>query len=303
MQLFFSLKYFLRSHTLILFLLFTTCSTHDDIPVNAWKDFFEHKEGNFPFILISVHGGDQKPQWIDDRKCQNAVVLQDQYTLGIAYQIKEELKKQGFEPYTVFAKIHRVKIDLNRSSDGALCEENETNRLWRAVHEQITSYSSAIQEKYGRGLLIDIHGHAHSIQRIELGYLLEGKDLRNLQKGSQMSNEKVSIKSLLHNHPSNQSLTDLLVGKQSLGTLLSQSGFPTVPSLSDQAPLEGDSYFSGGYITKTYGSQIKGRVDAIQVELNRYRLRDTPEDRKRFSEEFSKILLSYMNLHYRDAMD
>ena len=62
------------------------------------------EKGNIPLILVSTHGGDQKPNWLEDRDCEGSVVLKDLFTLGIALQIRNELISQGFKPYTVFSK-------------------------------------------------------------------------------------------------------------------------------------------------------------------------------------------------------
>lgn len=85
---------------LILFTLLLACkSGSDEIespqtdPLETsvqWNDFVTFKTGNIPLIIVAPHGGDLKPQWIDDRGCPDSKLLQDQYTLGIALQIEQE---------------------------------------------------------------------------------------------------------------------------------------------------------------------------------------------------------------------
>ena len=43
---------------------------------------------------------------------------------------------------------------------------------YQLFHDQIITFRQEIINNYNRGLLIDIHGHGHPIQRIELGYLI-----------------------------------------------------------------------------------------------------------------------------------
>ena len=288
---------------LIVSLLFACKSQNiEEDQTGVWDAFVEFKEGNIPLILVASHGGDLKPNWINDRDCPGSKLLQDQYTLGIALQLEKELQELGFQPYMILAKIHRIKIDLNRSLSTSFCDDTKTNNLWSLFHEKIIEYSSSIENSFGRGLLIDIHGQSHPIQRIELGYLLDGEDLRALQNGlAHFPTSSVSIRQALENHPQNMELEDLLTGPMALGTLLEEAGFPSVPSASDTAPAPGDLFFSGGYNTQTYGSKDQGMIDAIQLELNRQGLRSESLDRQRFSQRFANILVQYLQTHYSDV--
>ncbi|CAI8256498.1 MAG: Uncharacterised protein [Flavobacteriaceae bacterium] len=289
---------------LLIACLFFTCDSQNEgeNQTGKWDAFVEFREGNIPLILVAAHGGDLKPNWINDRDCPGSKRLQDQYTLGIALQLEKELQELGFQPYMILAKIHRIKIDLNRSLSTSVCDDTTTNSLWRLFHEKITAYSSSIENTFGRGLLIDIHGQSHPIQRIELGYLLNGEDLRTLQENpEQFSSASVSIRQALENHPQNMELEDLLTGPRALGTLLEEAGFPSVPSASDTAPAPGDLFFSGGHNTQTHGSRDQGMIDAIQLELNREGLRNESANRQRFSERFANILVEYLEAHYSDV--
>ena len=285
-----------------LLLCLVSCRQSNENPSPPWEDFVIFREGNYPLIIVAPHGGDLKPQWIEDRDCANSVITQDQYTLGIALQLEEKLKTLGIEPFMVLTKIHRIKVDLNRSLTTSHCEDDTSNELWRLFHRQIEDYSSRVANEFGQGLLIDLHGHGHSVQRIELGYLLSGQQLRDFsQSGNPAQSIQTSIDGLLANHPRNQPLDSLIFGTESLGTLLSNSGFPATPSQQDPAPLEGQPFFSGGSNTKNYGSSEGGQIDAVQIEMNRKGLRQTSQDRERFTQAFAEILAQYMRYHYADV--
>ena len=298
---------------LILFTLLLACkSGSDEIespqtdPLETsvqWNDFVTFKTGNIPLIILAPHGGDLKPQWIDDRGCPDSKLLQDQYTLGIALQIEQELNAMGYQPYMVLAKMHRIKIDLNRSLNTALCEDKTAVPLWELFHNQITAFQNDISTMHGRGILIDLHGQSHPEQRIELGYLLNGQMLRDFEANSTDYSNQASIKSLISNNPQQVNFEQLIIGDNSLGTLLEFKGFDAVPSNSDQAPLENQLFFSGGHNTINYGSRDSGSIDAIQVELNREGLRSEIEDRERFASVFSNILVDFLTIHYADALN
>ncbi len=280
---------------------FVGCQQSKEKISNQWDNFVEFRKGNIPLIIVATHGGDLKPQWIENRDCEGSVITKDLYTLDIAFQIENELNLMGYQPFIVYAKIHRIKLDLNRSLQKSHCEDNTSNELWQLFHDQIFTFRQEVINDYNRGLLIDIHGHGHPIQRIELGYLLTSQKLRELSGDEKsIQHNETSINSLIENHPENINLGDLLFGNYSLGSLLSKSGFPTVPSSTDPAPIPGEPFFSGGTNTKKYGSKYLNGVDAIQLELNRKGLRQDSEDRERFSKVFAKILIDYIKFHYSD---
>ena len=110
-----------------LFFLFTItsicicCRHNNDKNSSQWMDFVEFREGNIPLIIVAPHGGDLKPQWIENRDCKGSVITKDLYTLDIAFQVEKELKNNGYQPYIVYAKIHRIKLDLNRSLETSHC--------------------------------------------------------------------------------------------------------------------------------------------------------------------------------------
>jgi hypothetical protein len=295
---------------LIYIVLFLSCESdssdlnqNDDLVESEilWDDYTIFKTGNIPLLIIAPHGGDLKPQWLDDRNCENSKIVQDRYTLEIALQIEQELNTLGFQPFLVLSKMHRIKIDLNRSLETALCKDKSAMPLWMVFHNQIDIFQNEISSSYGRGLIIDLHGQSHPEERIELGYLLNGSMLRDLEQNATDYSNQVSIKNLISNHPNQTSFQQLLVGENSLGTLLSEQDFAAVPSQSDQAPLESQLFFSGGHNTINYGSRDSGTIDAIQVELNRAGLRAESDDRQRFANVFSNIIIDYLTVHYSDA--
>ena len=287
---------------LMLSSLSLNCKKNKDKIDSQWDDFFEFRKGDIPLIIVAPHGGDLKPNWIENRDCDGSVITKDLYTLDIAFQIENELVKMGYKPFIVFAKIHRIKLDLNRSLKTSHCEDDTSNELWQLFHDQIFTFRQEILKNYDRGLLIDIHGHGHPIQRIELGYLLDNEKLNKLSRDeSSIQHGETSINSLIENHPENKQLGDLIFGDNALGTLLSKNGFPTVPSSIDRAPEHNEPFFSGGTNTKNYGSKSQNGVDAIQLELNRNGIRQDIQDRERFSKVFANILIDYLKFHYSDV--
>lgn len=130
------------------------------------------------------------------------------------------------------------------------------------------------------------------IQRAELGYLISGNEL---DSNEPLDVEESSIRSLAERHP-NVSFDALLRGSASFGALLESYGFSAVPSPSNRGPGPGNLYFSGGYLTREYGSLQGGQIDAIQIESARsFRLLPT---RKRYAKAVACALHEFVCMYY-----
>tara|TARA_B100000767_G_scaffold274049_1_gene305916 strand:+ start:484 stop:1404 length:921 start_codon:yes stop_codon:yes gene_type:complete len=302
---------------ILFFLLFiaVSCSKSNDQslqvePINQiteirdWTEFIDFREGDIPLLIISVHGGNIEPEWIQTRTCSEATVVRDSYTRDVALQIESELKIKGYSPFIILNDLHRKKLDLNRSLNNANCGDQTTRPYWELFHKQVEDFRMEIQNQFGSGLVIDIHGQSHEEQRIELGYLLSSSDLRmnNPIINSLDFKNKSSVKGILNNNLNNLKLIDLLSGEFSMGNFLTLKGYASVPSKEDIAPKQGELYFSGGYNTATYGSRDSGSVDAIQIELNMIGVRDTSENRTIFSKDFAEVLITYLRTYYKSDL-
>jgi hypothetical protein len=84
----------------------------------------------------------------------------------------------------------------------------------------------------------------------------------------------------------------------SLGGLLEEAGYPSVPSPPDPYPAPNDPYFNGGYITEQNGSDDGGAIDAIQIECNMDSVRDQPTNRQPFADSLATALMDYLAAHY-----
>ena len=112
------------------------------------------------------------PEWLSDRSCPGAVTVKDDNTYELAKETQEALSLIEASPYVVLNKMSRKKIDLNRSLEDSNCGDRSTEEYWDLFHKKVLEYRQEIEALFGKGLVLDLHGHGHSIQRIELGYLL-----------------------------------------------------------------------------------------------------------------------------------
>lgn len=276
------------------------------VPGNIYFDstnYVEYRAGNLPIIISAPHGGNLEPSSIPDRNCPSCITVQDAYTKPISEGIYDAFFEQtGCYPHVIINLLHRKKFDANREIIEAANGNPTVETAWYGYQAFIDSAKAQIVQDYDRGLFIEIHGHAHTIERIELGYLLTSAELQLPDAtidSAAWANES-SIRKLVADNIQNLSHSELLRGPSSFGTLLVNKGFPTVPSSSDPFPQPGEPYFNGGYNTFQHGSRNNaGEIDAIQFELNQ-EIRFDSLKRKKIIDSLTTSAIEYYNYHYNN---
>ncbi|KAG0348971.1 rRNA-binding ribosome biosynthesis protein utp25 [Podila humilis] len=271
--------------------------------------------------------------------------------------------KEPLYPHVVVFRVRRLFVDVNRNITGenAVAEGNPNSEAaWKEYHgviEHVQMLITQTQQKSptttatqslssnkepwprkktlsptqvypdapGSGLLLDIHGHAHATNLIEVGYLLDGatlaQDDQQLDNNSAVIVQKSSVRSLLENivilngsksdHSSKVSasqsrriaFSSFLRGQfDSLGGRFQAQGLGTVPSPENPAPCDECTYFFGGYTTQEHGSRSKSfsAMDAIQLELPKVlRFVDAEEGREigmRLGQAVTEFMAQYYGL-------
>jgi len=252
------------------------------------SQYTEYLPGDLPLVLSAAHGGHLKPDEIPDRSY--GTTGSDRNTQELARQIRQVIfDLTGRYPHVIISRLHRIKLDPNREIVEAAQGDPEAERAWYEFQTYIDEARALVEDSYPRGLYIDLHGHGHDIQRLELGYLLSSNDLtqsdESLSGASYVS--KSSLKALVQS--SGSTLAELVRGPFSLGTLMEVEGLSSVPSLSQPNP-GGNPFFSGGYNTRRHGSRDGGDVSGIQIECNYSGVRDTEENRQTFAVALGQAL-------------
>jgi hypothetical protein len=283
------LIFFLLSFVLISCKKSTDLASVKTIPTKKMIDAYtEVQYGNMPLVISVPHGGVLTPTSIPDRACQNITTATDIYTIEMLQAIDSVCKADyGIQPYYVYTNLRRIKIDQNRELLEATCSNASLAIYWNNYHYSLDTCLTKALAKYPQCLFIDLHGHGHTKQRLELGYLVSGNELRN---PTTILPNNTSFFNLLNQ---NASLTvpQLLTGANAFGTLMANKNFAAVPSLQDAAPLVGDSYFDGGYNTSTYCNYAK--VFGWQIENNYTGVRDNATSRTAFAKAFLQSLMEF----------
>ena len=217
--------------------------------------------------------------------------MEDDNTRQLAELVSEELfSLSGKRPHVIINNLSRTKLDANRDLEDAAFGHPDAEAAWKLFHESIDKAVNALPQ---RGLYIDVHGQCHKENWVELGYLLNGKQLDEKQfSASQSSIHKLAVHKSMQDEGD---FVELLYGQQSLGGLLERAGLKTVPSPSHSSP-EGGSYFNGGYNTRRYGTQSSASLDAIQIEspINER----APDKIYSYAKTLAKCLYDFLQMHY-----
>lgn len=263
--------------------------------------YIEYLAGNMPLLITAPHGGLLAPASIPDRSCSGCSTVNDFNTQELARALAMSIHaRTGCWPHVVFNKLHRRKLDANRDLTDAADGNPDAEKAWEEFHQFAETAREEVLGTFGKGIYIDLHGHAHDIQRLELGYLLTSSELALPEDGLNAPDLVLgsSIRHLSSADLPGLNHAELLHGTQSLGAMLEMRGYPATPSFDDPYPLAGEDYFNGGYNTARYGSADGKGMDGIQIECNRHGVRDSLTQVQRFADTLAVVLLDYLKMHY-----
>jgi hypothetical protein len=281
-------------------------------PVFGENRYIEYIPGNLPIILSAPHGGALTPLSIPDRTSQrcggSATTVKDLDTAELAVAMQEAmLERFGGYPHLVINHLHRRKLDANRDRSEGACGNAAASRAWDEYQAFLDLARERVIEEHGRGWFMDIHGHGHEIQRLELGYLLTRGELNQDDAALAADGEaarRSSIRTIVEGSPLDHAA--LLRGEGSLGALYEARGYPAVPSFTDPKREE-DAYFTGGYNTRRHGcgsaadglgGRSGGPICGVQLEANRVGVRDTESNRARFAAATAVVLETFLSEHW-----
>ena len=261
----------------------------------------EYRCGDLPLVISVPHGGALAPADIPDRTCNDPVYDVDANTVELGDAIDSVFAvTDGCRPHLVINHLARRKLDANRNLADGACGDPQAVLAWQAFHAFIDSAKARVAATAGKGFYLDLHGHGHTVQRLELGYLLYEDELA-LPDATLNTSTYINYSSIRALALQNQLAlphAELLRGPLALGTRLASLGYPSVPSQQDPFPLQGQPYFSGGYNTARHGSYNGGAVDGVQIECNFTGVRDSPMNRALFADSLRVALSTFLIDHY-----
>ncbi|MGI9242571.1 MAG: BPL-N domain-containing protein [Verrucomicrobiales bacterium] len=205
------------------------------------------ESGGLPIILSAPHGGGDAIPDVPERRGLGVRLFRwksDAGTARLTEKLADALEERfGKRPYVVIARFHRKFLDANRPADLAY-ESDNARPAYEAYHHAIAEARRDIVRRWGRGILLDIHGQAAE----------PGAIFRGTQNGKTVS------------HLVGRFGEEALAGETSLFGQLAEQGVPVIPPIGSG---DREIKYQGGYIVVTHGSASGGTIDAIQLELGR----------------------------------
>lgn len=206
------------------------------------------EQGQLPIILSAPHGGRVAIPDVAERTGDGVSAfrtVQDVNTDKLVERLADALeKKLGKRPYTVIAHFHRRYVDANRPENDAY-ESKNAKLFYDTYHQALHQARVEVIQRWGRGLLLDIHGQAAEPEAIFRG-TQNGKTVTHLVK---------------------RFGEEALIGETSLFGVLAERGVSLLPAVGSAA--HEDPRYDGGYTVLTYGSSSGTTLDAIQLEFGR----------------------------------
>ena len=269
--------------------------------------YVDYLAGNTPVIITVAHDGTLTPSSIPDRT--SGVTTRDMNAQKVAERFAYFFVQRsgGLFPHVIVSNLHRTKLDPNREIVEAAQGNLGAVQAYNAYHAFIQTAIDTVETYFNSGVLLDLHGHGHDIQRLELGYLLDSNDLNlgNVQINAPTYVEKSSISQIAS--LSAGTFSEILRGPTSFGGLIvtksysySSAGsgsdvytFDAVPSTTTLSP-DADPYFTGGYTTSTYAV---GEINVIQIEANYDRARDTARSYGALGSAIEEALFDFYREH------
>lgn len=294
--------------TLIVFLMatravtFAQCSEYEvGETYYGLNNYIEYRPGNMPLIIAAPHGGYLTPSEISDRNCSGCVYVNDAFTLELGNELFDAIQAvtEGCTPHLIINHLDRRKMDGNRNIGEAADGDPLAEQAWNDFHGFIQTSKACVTGTFGKGFFVDLHGHGHTIQRIEYGYLLYEDELA-LSDATLNTSTYInwsSLRNLANTNVMGLTHAQLLRGDHALGTLLGNEGYPGVPSQQDPFPLINHPYFSGGYNTVVHSSYQGGSIDGVQIECNQS-IRFNEAARQAFAITLAENLSTFIELHY-----
>ncbi len=255
---------------LALFVIFTFAAGTDAAEVN---ELVIARPGNLPILLTAPHGGAKVIPGAAIRTGNLAVAGMDTRTLELTEALAIRLKATlGAEPYVVAARFHRRYVDANRRA-GEAFDDAKAEPYYTAYHNSIRGFVAEIRQKFPDGaLLLDIHG--------------QGTDPNTLHRGT---SNAWTVENLLSKHGA-----AALTGEKSLFGAFSARGREVFPPNTRIGNPPEDKRYNGGYTVRTYGSNNRDGIDAIQLEFGAS-LRKDPRVIDDLAESIAVFYRTYLN--------
>jgi N-formylglutamate amidohydrolase len=212
------------------------------------EGFVTVHKGTLPIIISTPHGGRRKVPDVPERVgtgVTNFQTVRDENTIELTEKFVAELEKNlDGKVWVVIAHFERKYLDVNRSAKEGY-ESDKAKPYYDAYHDPLAAACKVVKEKFGRGLLLDIH--------------CNGVHPNAICRGTQ----NLKTVTLLKERDGMPAIR----GKNSVLGRMERLGYTVMPAGTEDDKTKEMPQFTGGYIVQTYGSHTSCAIDAIQLEF------------------------------------
>ena len=265
------------------------------------KDNIEYLVGDSPIVLSAPHGGYLKPRNISNRAWYHNR-SQDVYTQELSRVMRKDIEKiNGHAPHLIINLLHREKVDANRDRiQGSRSSTPAGRKSWDQYHKFIKTAIDAAIKAFGFAFFIDIHGYPNSKPYVYLGYCLQNKELRKINKKDWATASSITKKT------DKKVIKNIVCGEDSLGHFLNEATAKYIWIPSPKTPyLHKGGYIGSGYNTRQYCLN-DDCVSGLQLEIGKViRSKRTKgekikgeKSREKFSAAFCEGLMQFLENEY-----
>tara|TARA_B110000467_G_scaffold130731_1_gene125171 strand:+ start:254 stop:1207 length:954 start_codon:yes stop_codon:yes gene_type:complete len=234
--------------------------------VSDGQGYIQYRVGNTPVIITVPHDGTLVPSNMADRmgdteRAVNTRKVAEQFAVFF------NANSNGLFPHIIYNNVSRTKLDPDANLMDGAQGNSYANLSYGTYHSYLQTAIDSVEAHFDAGILLNLVEHNHSVQQIELGYLLSAENLNLSDSGLNAYESESSLNQI--SSISASSFAEVIRGYSSFGNLLfaaSYNGysFNVVPTLDNPTPGT-NPYLSGGYTLQSYGSSDSGKINAIDI--------------------------------------
>lgn len=248
-------------------------------PSTSVEQLITLQTGDIPIILSAPHGGTRRIEGVTVRKgdaVKQFVTVTDTNSHRLTAALAKSLEKKWGKPYVVIAQFSRQYLDANRPASDAY-ESDKAKPLYDAYHAALKEATTKTRERWGRGLLLDIHGQAAKKDTIFRG-TANGKTcsllIERLGEGA-------------------------LMKESGLLGLLHAKGYEVFPA--PESKEKEDARYNGGHIVRTYGAAGATGIDAVQLEMGgEFR---KPASIEKTADDIAEAITTFADVYFKEIKE
>ena len=213
---------------------------HPDLPAR----YVDAVRGDIPVLIAVPHDGDLDRPGLPPRF--PPIDGRDVGTRNISTALEEALREGAGQPYLVVQKLRRSYVDTNR--DRARAYQHPLGReVYDTFHQQIERFAEEIRDRFGDGVLLDMHGNPRLPKDVYLG-TYAGAALTETAAGQAFEDD--------------------------LRQALRAAGYEVPPR--DETP----EVFGGDFIVDRHGAKARSPLSAVMIEIHRRHRSELTDQRR-----------------------